>query len=412
MAATTTVRTAATLPPRISSKTLSWSERVTERGKPVPKNFDEGNVHPVCGQMEATDALATEARAKVCGINEMIEAAERTHRRVGHKDSVSRFHLLKMSNCNKICNALLEDTYRPVKGEKLEVFTPKYRIVTSAKYCDRVPQSSFITNYFYPVVIPHLSPTNCACIKGKGVDFARDKFKQILRETDVGDYCAKADMKSYFASIQHERLYNEIYEYITDDWAQHFFEMTIENASNPVGLDLGSEVYQLSATSFLNRLDHILDNGRYLRYQDDLVLVGNKSECLAALQTIRTEAERLGLTVSEKKTYIQPITRPIKFLGYSWLKHPDGHVTVKRLKERLREERRRLKRMKNKGVPLERVKEHYQCVRAGLKKGTRSDLHKMDKYFNDLFGGEDNGSDTKGSQGTGASAQEIGCEYC
>ena len=38
------------------------------------------------------------------------------------------------------------------------------------------------------------------------------------------------------------------------------------------------------------------------------------------------------------------------------------------------------------GVPIDRVMQHYQCVRAGLKKGTRSDLHKMDKYFYNLFG--------------------------
>lgn len=353
----------------------------------MPIKLNDRNTHPVCGQMQATDALATKARAEVCNLNSMIAASERTHRRVGHKDSVSRFHLLKMNNCNKICNELLEDAYKPVEGEKLEVFTPKYRVVTSAKYRDRVPQSSFITNYFYPTVIPNLIAGNCACIKGRGVDAARSEFKRILQQSDTSDYCVKADMKSYFASIMHERLYTELFEYITDEWARHFFKITVENAGvDDIGLDLGSEVYQLGATSFPNKLDHLLDNGKYIRYQDDLIAIGTKDECKAILGTIRKEATRLGLTVSEKKTFIQPISRPIKFLGYSFLKHPDGHVTQKRLKDKYREERRRLKRMKSKGVPIDRVMQHYQCARAGLKKGTRSDLHKMDKYFYDLFG--------------------------
>ena len=357
---------------------------------PIP--FDEGNVHPVCGQTEATDALAISARAEVCNINNMIDNADRTHRRVGHKDSVSRFHLLKMSNCNKICNRLIHGTYKPVMGEKLEVFTPKYRIVTSAKYCDRVPQSSFIVNYFYPTVIPHLTASNCACIKGRGVDCARDMFKRILREADISDYCVKADMKGYFASIRHDKLYSEMHEYITDPWARWFYRLTIENTGGDVGLDLGSEVYQLSATSFPNKLDHMLDNGKYVRYQDDIVAIGTRDECTEVLTVVRMEADRLGLKVHDKKTYIQPITRPIQFLGYSYLKHPDGHVTVKRLRDRMCEEKRRLKRMKHKGIPMDRVKQHWQCVRAALKKGSRSDLHKMDIYFNQLFGGDNIGS--------------------
>ena len=353
----------------------------------MPIYLDEGNLRPAYGQTQAASALDTSARAEVCGINAMIAAAERTHRRVGHKDSVARFHLLKMSNCNQICNKLIDDTYRPVDGEKLEVFTPKYRIVTSSKYVDRVPQSSFVTNYFYRVVIPQLAPENCACIKGRGVDYARDSFKKILMLADQDSYCLKADMKSYFASIRHDALYEEMYQFITDEWAKHFFQLTIENASNHVGLDLGSEIYQLSATSFLNRLDHLLRNGKYLRYQDDLVYVGTYEQCVEALELIHSESERLKLTVSSKKTFIQPITRPVKFLGYSYLKHPSGRVTVKRLRDKYRNEKRRLRRMKAKGVPIERVHEHYQCVRDGLKKGSRSDLHAMDQYYQSLFGG-------------------------
>ena len=103
---------------------------------------------------------------------------------------------------------------------------------------------------------------------------------------------------------------------------------------------------------------------------------------------MREESARLNLTISEKKTFMQPIKRPIKFLGYSFLRHDTGKVTVKRLADKLRQERRRLRRMKKLGVPIERVHMHYQAVRAGLKKGTRSDLVKMDRYFKELFIGE------------------------
>lgn len=44
-----------------------------------------------------------------------------------------------------------------------------------------------------------------------------------------------------------------------------------------------------------------------------------------------------------------------------------------------------LKRMKKKGIPIERIEEHYRCVRANMKKGSRSDLRKLDHYYKELF---------------------------
>lgn len=351
-------------------------------------NIDERNAYPVYGQIEATESLATPVRDSVCSLTKILEAEKRTHRHVGYKNSVSRFHMLVMSKCNDLCNELISDTYRPVKGEKYEIFAPKYRVVTSSKYRDRIPQSSFIINYFYPVVIPWLIPYNCACIKGRGTDYAREKLKDILRKANPDDYCLKVDMKNYFASIRHDVLFDELSKRISDPWAMHYFMQTVNNTGGPVGLDLGSEVYQLSATSFMNRLDHVLDMGTYLRYQDDLVFIGCKRYCKIALSLVNCEADRLKIQISKKKTYIQPISRPIKFLGYSFMRHDTGRITMKRLPEKIRQERRRLRRMKSKGIPFERVAVHYEAVRASLKKGSRSDLVKMDRYFNNLFSKE------------------------
>lgn len=220
---------------------------------------DERNAHPVqeIGQTEAT------VQDAVCGLNALLAAETRTRRKVGYKNSVSRFHMLTMCKCWILLQELLNGTYKPEKGEKHEVFEPKYRVTVSAKYRDRVPQSSFVKNCFYPSVVPHLSKVNCACLKGRGVDYARNILKQILRNASMDDWCLKVDMKSYFASIDHEVLFEEFKQYFPDEWAFGFFKMTIENTANSVGLDLGSEVYQLSATAFLNRLDQRLDHGTY-----------------------------------------------------------------------------------------------------------------------------------------------------
>lgn len=356
----------------------------------MPEIDFERNAHPVYGQTKAT------AQDAVCELNALLRSEKRAHRRVGYKNSVSRFHMLRMSKCLEISNELYNGTYCPVLGEKHEVFEPKYRLTVSSKYRDRVPQSSFVTNYYYQNVIPNLIGTNCACIKGRGVDDARNTFRRILKNASMDDWCVKADMKGYFASIDHEKLYEELSPYITDDWAMSFFKLTVENTRRKVGLDLGSEVYQLAATSFPNALDHLLDRGTYVRYQDDLIAVGPKDECKEFLRIIRQEAERLKLTVSDKKTFAQPVKRPIKFLGFSFLKHPNGKVTMKRLPEKLRHERRKLKRMKQKGIPIERINDHYRGARECLRKGSRSDTRKMDKLFNELFGGQSDDNNQEG----------------
>lgn len=378
----------------------------------MPEIDFERNAHPVYGQMQAT------AQDAVCGFNALLRSEDRTHRRVGYKNSVSRFHMLKMSKCYQLSEELYGGTYRPEKGEKHEVFEPKYRLTVSSKYRDRVPQASFVTNYFYPTVIPNLTHSNCACIKGRGVDEARRIFKEILRNASPDDWCFKVDMQSYFASIDHEMLYQEMGEYIVDPWAMSYFKQTVRNTRRSVGLDLGSEVYQLSATSFLNRLDHMLDHGTYVRYQDDLIMVGSKEECKKFLKIAKQEAARLKLSVSKKKTYAQPIKRPIRFLGFTFLRRPSGRVTMKRLPEKVRRERKKLKRMAEKGIPIERINDHYRGARECLRKGSRSDLMKMDRYYNKLFGGGSNvncnqkGQNCPETQGSGSCADQRDGESC
>lgn len=347
----------------------------------MPILDDEGNARPAERRIEAT------AQAAVCGLNPLLLGECRAHRRVGYKNSVSSFHLLTMSKCYKLKRGLMHGTYRPQRGETHEVYEPKYRVTVSSKYPDRVVQAAFVVNYFYQHVIPRLIKNNFACIKGRGVDAAREALKDILRHASMDDWALKADMQNYFASIVHAALYGEICPMLPDAWARAYYAQTVENTGAPVGLDLGSEVYQLSATSLLNRLDHALDSGKYVRYQDDLLFVGSKAECQRALEIIKTEAARLRLTVHPHKTYVQPIARPVAFLGFTYLRHESGRVTAKRLPDKIRHERRKLRHMLRKGVPMARVRAHWQSARECLKKGARGDLCKMDHFTDELFGG-------------------------
>ena len=347
----------------------------------MPNNDDKRNARPAERQTETT------VKETVCAYSNLLKAEPRCHRGVGYKNSVSKFHMLVMSKCLDLHHSLMDETYRTEYGDEFEIFEPKYRIVTSTKYKDRIPQTSFVLNYFYPEVVPNLIERNFACIKGRGVDVARQTLKDILSNAKPTDCALKADMKGYFGSIIHEKLISEMSLYIHDAWAIYYYSDVVNCNGKKIGIGLGSEINQLSATTLPNQLDHTLDdvNHSYERYMDDFVFVGTKEECEKALSIIYEETERLGLTVSKNKTYIQPVSKPLKFLGFTFLRHENGNVTLKRIKQKRNNERRKLRRMKEKGVPFDRVLEHFRAVMAVYKKGSRSGYMKMWRYFNELF---------------------------
>ena len=337
------------------------------------------NSHPAERQTE------TISKYDVCNLSALMSAEERCHRGVGYKNSVSRYHMLALSKNYDTLQELINGKYKTQKGDSFEIFEPKHRTVTSTKYKDRIPQTSFVLNYIYPKVISKLIDNNFSCIKDRGVDAAREEFKRILRLHTPNDYVLKADLKGYFESIDHEKLFEVMSEYINDIWAMEYYQDVINSNEQEIGITLGSEINQLSAVAFLNKLDHMLDDGDYERYMDDFAYVGTKEECEKALKIIEKVTSSLGLTLSNKKTYIQSLKQPVKFLGFTFLLHDTGKVTMKRCKDKLNNEKRKLRRMKKKNIPFDKIMEHYTCVRAVMKKGSRSGVVKLDRYFNNLF---------------------------
>lgn len=340
------------------------------------------NSHPAERQTE------TISKYDVCNLSALMSAEERCHRGVGYKNSVSRYHMLALSKNYDTLQELINGKYKTQKGDSFEIFEPKHRTVTSTKYKDRIPQTSFVLNYIYPKVISKLIDNNFSCIKDRGVDAAREEFKRILRLHTPNDYVLKADLKGYFESINHQKLFDVMSEYINDIWAMEYYQDVINSNEQEIGITLGSEINQLSAVAFLNKLDHMLDDGDYERYMDDFVYVGTKNECEEVLKIIEKITSSLGLTLSKKKTYIQPLKQPVKFLGFTFLLHDTGKVTMKRCKDKLNNEKRKLRRMKKKNIPFDKIMEHYTCVRAVMKKGSRSGVVKLDRYFNNLFAEE------------------------
>jgi len=336
--------------------------------------------------MLSNQQIQTADQYSVCSLRALKKGAERAMRNVRWKNNVLRFDRNLLTNIYRLHTALYSGQYKTDKGYDFTVTYPKKRTVTAVRLKDRVVQSSFVTNVFYPLIVPMLNSNNCACIKGRGTDYAIARFKEKLRECSLDDYCLKADIKDYFGSISHDELISYVRNFLSNnDWLEKYYAEVINSNEKEVGIGLGSEINQLSASLFLNSGDWLFDNGRYIRYVDDIVFFGTKRECLALREDLKIYARTLGITLHPKKTYIQPVSRPISFLGFTFLLHDTGKITAKRKPDKLKTEKRRLVKMKKNGVPFDRVKAHYTSVRGTMKKGCRSGVVKLDAFFNELF---------------------------
>ena len=293
--------------------------------------------------------------------------------------------MLVLSNCYKIHEYMLSPNYKVDPGKEFDIYYPKHRTVCSIPYRVRIPQTSFILNYYYPRIIPLLSTNNCACIKGRGIGLAHKIFKDVLRRSSRYHYCLILDIKKYFPSIDHDKLFEKMSIYLKDKWAKDFYILNVNSNGRIVGLDLGSEINQLSATTFLDMFDKTFSAHLFIRYADDMRFFGTWSECNVVKDIVSDLLASYGLKVNQNKTYVQKVSKPIPFLGYTFLLHKTGRITAKRDKSKIKQEKRRLRKMKQIRVPFDRVKEHYNSVRSGLLVGTRSTITKMDHFFNYLF---------------------------
>lgn len=97
------------------------------------------------------------------------------------------------------------------------------------------------------------------------------------------------------------------------------------------GIKIGNRLSQLTANLYLNELDRLIKHDLkikyYVRYMDDFLLLGNKSELKAALKVItRFLEDELHLKLNEKTT-IDRCSRGVEFVGYKI--YPKGKMIKK-----------------------------------------------------------------------------------
>jgi len=246
-------------------------------------------------------------------------------------------------------------TYQPGKSICFVVTRPRYREVFAASFEDRIIHH-YIALRLEPLFEQVFCPYTYNCRKEKGQLYGINTLKQQIIEcsdnytTDC--YIMKLDLSGFFMSIDKQILARLIDRFILDRYADediedlrylcrvvifHQPEKNCERHSparywdhlppnkslftngEGKGIAIGNLFAQLFANFLLNGLDWYLEelgikyHGRYV--DDFYCILRDKAVLLSAVPKIRAKLGEYGLTLNEKKFYLQHYTKGVQFTG-------------------------------------------------------------------------------------------------
>jgi len=321
----------------------------------------------------------------------LYDSMQKCRKGVTWKASVAHFVLNPLEECIKLSRDLENGTYKAKKPRRFTVYTPKRREIVSIAFRDRVYQRSLNDNAVYPAMVRSFVKANCACQKGKGTDYARNMFSNMLRrffrKHGLDGYVLQCDIHGYYPTMSHalaERTFEKKIHGKTLEAARNVIRQQYDGDT---GFNPGSQMIQIAGISVLNGMDHFIKEKLcceyYVRYMDDFIILEQDLTRLQIIQTnIGMYLAGLGFEFNPKKTKIRRISEPINFLGFDYRLTKTGKVIKHLDPGNPKRERRRLVRQARCGAEIENC---YQGWRAHAQKGNTYKLIKrMDNFYKEV----------------------------
>ena len=276
---------------------------------------------------------------KITSFENLLNAARKAQRGKRHKSSTAAFNLNFEKELLLLRSELQNRTYRIGSYKRFQIHDPKKRLISALPYRDRVVQHA-LCNVIEPIFDRGLIYDAYACRKDKGSLRAVGRFTMYCRGHK---YALKCDVKSYFASIEHDLLLGIIKGKIKDPAVLWLIKLIIDSTPSP-GIPIGNLASQIFANLYLSGLDHYLKEtigcGPYIRYMDDLVVFGEDKGRLGEIKdAINEYLRRLKLKLHPDKSRIYLSAGGIDFLGY---KICPTHRLV--IKQNVKRARKRIKK--------------------------------------------------------------------
>lgn len=236
-------------------------------------------------------------------------------------------------NLDKLHGQLQAGSYRPQAIKRVNIPKPgsrETRPLGIPTVRDRVVQAA-VRHVLEPILERHFASHSYGFRPDRGCKDALRRVDGLIKKGFK--YTVDVDLKSYFDTIDHKLLLEDLRKYVADNQLVALVEKFLQ-ASVFDGLDQwtptsgapqGAVISPLLSNLFLNELDHLMADSGYemTRYADDLVIQCRTHEqAEAALNLVRQWTSGRGLTLHPTKTKIAHVDEEgFEFLGYRFLKH-------------------------------------------------------------------------------------------
>lgn len=324
--------------------------------------------------------------------NNILSVYKKIKNSTKNKKEVYNYELNLNQNLLDTLFSLSKSTYVFSKYNIFLVREPKYRLIMSESFPDKVVNHLFSKYVLSYALQSTLINSNVATRKDKGSKEAYRLFikytnKLIYEKKKI--YVLKIDISKYFYNINHNIMINMVNEKIKDERVLDMLKVILDTTDNDYvnktilsvvnreiykvnklnistiekeklikelksiplyrkgyGLPIGNMSSQILAVFFLNKVDHFIKEKLgckyYIRYMDDLVILGNDKEKLKNIfASVSKYIESFDLNVN-KKSGIYSLSNSVNFLGYNFKVFNNKLIiryrsdTIKRVNKRLK----------------------------------------------------------------------------
>jgi len=291
---------------------------------------------------------------ELCSYENLETAFNRARRGKTLKKYVIEFEEKLKENLLQLRNELLMQTYNPQPLKTFILRDPKTRKISKSAFRDRVVHHA-ICNIIEPVFDKRFIHDSFANRLRKGTLNAIKRFdhfkRKVSKNNTIRCYVLKADIKSYFDTVNHQILLQSLSKRIKDERVIWLIRKILANHKGEYpnrGMPLGNLTSQFFANVYLNELDqfvkHKLRAKYYIRYVDDFVVFHQSRKVLKEYKEKIDSflRDNLDLRLHPDKSQVLKLEKGIKFLGFRIFYH---HKLL--IKKNMRKFEKKMEQMKH-----------------------------------------------------------------
>ncbi len=200
------------------------------------------------------------------------------------------------------------------------------------------------------VILRGMYEYTCGSVPGRGTSYAQKAVRRWLDGDYKGTkYCLKMDIRKFYPSVDLELLKGMLRRVVKDADCLWLIDAILDSTPQ-TGLPIGNYTSQWLSNFFLQGLDHYIKEDLkaryYVRYVDDLVILGGNKKALHTMRlAIDAYLRDLHLTMKPNWQVFLVNARAIDFLGFRFYR---DHTTLR--KANALRIRRRLTKVARKGA--------------------------------------------------------------